>query len=214
MKFLARFWSASTSFRRSARSVRKISFDMTLISIDQRIYWRKISIVLINIDWLINFYTSQYSVFVLRSAFIKLSFWHDSHKNIDQVEDFFPCVAALSTKYMTSRLFASMFICLSVCVTSIKFCFASLSLHILQLTTNFWRFVCLSACLRHQSKICHYSCNWNSAEENVLFCKFQFTYFAINIQISDTSPNLRQEKIQNRQCIRSFQRWMQHFWYF
>ena len=150
---LARLWSVSTNFRRSVRSVQKINFDTILISIDQRIYWWKISTVLINIDWLINLYTSQYSVFALRSTFIKSVSWHGSHKGIDQVEDFFPCLAALSAKsrrlacsaclrqsvklriavenfslyilqpaykFLTFRLFVSMFTCLPACVISVK----------------------------------------------------------------------------------------------
>ena len=117
-EILTRFWSTSISFRKSTRSVQKINSDTTLINIDQRIYWWKISTTLINIDWLINLYTSQYSVFVLRSAFIKSVSWHDFHKSIDQVEDFFPCIAALSAKHTTSCLFVSMFICSFVCVIS------------------------------------------------------------------------------------------------
>ena len=205
---LARFWSAPTCFRRSARFVRKINFDTILISIDQRIYWWKINTALINIDWLINFYTSQYSVFALRSTFIKSISWHDFHKNIDQVENFFPCIAALSAKstfrlsvYKPVRLPASFHI------NQILSC--NLSLHTLQSASNFWRPVCLSACLRHISQNLATTSVVETARKTLnLRRKFENPSMHLTVSTSDTAflaPQIRQ-------CIWQSQRQVQHFW--
>ena len=216
-EILARSWSASINFRRSARSVRKINLDTILISIDQRIYWWKISTALTSIDWLINRYTSQLVLFcdqhssnqlfdtILTKASIKLKIFdflfcsivsktHDasfvrqhvylpaclrqSVKLCTAVEIFSLHILQPAYKFLTPRLFVSMFICLSVCVISVKFCFANFSPHILQSATNFWRLVCSSACLLvclsasfHQSIFRLYVCSQDS-EKNVLFCNF------------------------------------------
>ena len=189
---LARFWSAPTSFRRSARSVRRVNFGTILISIDQRIYWWKISTALISIDWLINRYTSQP---------VLLCDQHSSNQLFDtaftktsiklRIFDVLPC--SIVSKIDVSSA-------LSVCVNQSNFAlqskfsaYISCSQH-----TNFLRLACPPACLPtclpasfHQSIFRLYTCSRDSEEENVLFCKLQLTYFATSIQISDASLSLR-----------------------
>ena len=142
---LTRFWSAPINFRKSARSVRKINLDTTLISIDQRIYWWKISTALINIDWLINRYTSQ-SVLPCDQ--------HSSNQLLD---------TALTKTSIKLRIFDSLFCnivskidvssALFVCVNQSNFALQSkFSIYIFCIQhTNFWRLVCpptyLPACL-------------------------------------------------------------------
>ena len=140
-EILTRSWSASISFRRSVRSVRKINLDTTLISIDQRIYWWKISTALTSIDWLINRYTSQ-SVLLCdqhsSNQFFDTIFTKASIKS--RIFDFLLC--SIVSKIDVSPA-------LSVCVNQSNFALQSkFSAYIsCSQNTNFWRLVCPSACL-------------------------------------------------------------------
>ena len=104
--------------------------------------------------------------------------WHGSVENIDHSSTVISegvCLAidAILSAKSTPRLPVSIFVCLSTSYLISQNLNCNLSLQILQPAINFWRFVCLPASLRHQSKPRHYVCNRDS-EENALSASIKF----------------------------------------